>query len=435
MRPVLVVCPSTTRSVEIEQALRPLDCRPFVVADVAEAFDVAAEREFVFGIVDRDAGRDANASALATRMPLVLFGAESAEAPYTLAVPDNVSRAELGRSLKVLLTGRRAEAQSGSDEVDPVIGTSTALARVLTTVEQTAPTGVTILLQGESGTGKEVLARRIHRLSGRKGPFVAVNCAALPEGLVESTLFGHEKGAFTGATQRVIGAFERAHTGTILLDEISEMSLALQAKLLRAIQEMTFERVGGEEPVKVDVRIVATTNRDLARAVDEGSFREDLYYRISVIPVLVPPLRDRREDIPALAEHFVRLAADSMNRDIRGIAPRALELLLGHDWPGNIRELAHVVERAVALCDGPILDTDDFIPEKRGIAPWRRPARNTGAPEAVAYLTSYSLVEAERVLIERALEATGGNRTRAAELLDISPRTLRNKLNRPSQKD
>lgn len=315
-----------------------------------------------------------------------------------------------------------------------VIGRSLALQRVLETVEQIAPTNSTVLFQGESGTGKEVLGRLVHDLSPRRDQaYIAVNCAALPEGLVESTLFGHEKGAFTGAAQQVRGAFERAHGGTLLLDEISEMPLALQAKLLRALQEMQFERLGGTEPVKVDVRVIATTNRDLASAVDDGLFREDLYYRLSVIPILVPALRERREDIPLLLDHFVRSCAEAMGKSIRRWSPRTLEMLMGHDWPGNVRELQNVVERAVALCRTDELMPDDFIPEKRGIAPWRRPRVSRDAGNVVAELVSYRLDEAEAVLIEKALEATRGNRTQAADLLGISVRTLRNKLNRPEE--
>src|SRR5688572_24155013 len=213
-----------------------------------------------------------------------------------------------------------------------------------------APTRATVLLQGESGTGKELFARAIHDQSDRRDrAFVKLNCAAMPEGLVESALFGHEKGAFTGAIKRVEGAFERANGGTLLLDEITEMRLDLQAKLLRVLQEQEFVRVGGTSTISVDVRIVATTNRDLDQAVEAGMFRRDLYYRLSVMPIRIAPLRDRPEDIPLLAHHFAQRAASDAGREISAIAPDALALLQRYHWPGNVRELQHAVERAIIL--------------------------------------------------------------------------------------
>lgn len=315
-----------------------------------------------------------------------------------------------------------------------IIGESDALKRVMDVVRAVAPTRSTVLVHGESGTGKELVARALHDLSDRaEEAFVSINCAALPETLIESTLFGHEKGAFTGAERRVPGTFERAHRGTLLLDEISEMRLDLQAKLLRVLQEQEFERVGGTEPVKVDVRVVATTNRDLRAAVDAGEFREDLYFRLSVVPIQLPPLRQRPEDIPALAQRFARLAGEGAGKVITGIAPEALELLTGYHWPGNVRELEHAVERAVVLSPGPVLQPVAFAglgtgttPPGGGPAPAYSPTA-AGAP--LVTLTSLDIRAAETALIERALEQTGQNRTRAAELLGISVRTLRNKLN------
>src|ERR671926_490461 len=226
-----------------------------------------------------------------------------------------------------------------------IIGDSIAIRRALQSIATAAPTRATVLLQGESGTGKELFARAIHDLSDRRDkPFIKLNCAALPEGLVESALFGHENGAFTGAIKRVEGAFERAHRGTLLLDEISEMRLDLQAKLLRVLQEQEFERVGGTSPIRVDVRIIATTNRDLAADAAAGRFRHDLFYRLSVFPIIVPPLRERRDDIPLLAYKFAARAAADAGKPFDGFAPDALELLRGHEWPGNVRELQHAVE-------------------------------------------------------------------------------------------
>ena len=333
-----------------------------------------------------------------------------------------------------------------------VIGESAAVRRVLQTVATAAPTRATVLLEGESGTGKELFARTIHVQSERRdGPFIQLNCAALPEGLVESALFGHEKGAFTGAIKRVEGAFERADGGTLLLDEISEMRLDLQAKLLRVLQEQEFERVGGSTPIKVDVRIVATTNRDLAAHAAAGHFRQDLFYRLSVIPIRLPALRERREDIPLLAHRFATQYANEIGKPITGIAPQALELLQGYDWPGNVRELQHAVERAVILSGDPVIPAHAFDARRFSLTgAWREqpslvdyypangggagngngkaPSAN-GATDKAVVLTSLNVDEAEARLIERALEVSGGNRTRAADMLGISVRTLRNKLN------
>ncbi len=311
--------------------------------------------------------------------------------------------------------------------------------QVLQTVSTAAPTRATVLLQGESGTGKELFARAIHDQSDRRDrPFVKLNCAALPEGLVESALFGHEKGAFTGAIKRVEGAFERAHGGTLLLDEITEMRLDLQAKLLRVLQEQEFERVGGTSTIRVDVRIVATTNRDLAQAVERGEFRRDLFYRLSVLPIHVPPLRDRPEDIATLAHHFAQRCAAELHREIAAIAPDALALLQRYGWPGNVRELQHAVERAVILSPGAVLTAASFEPisgasRRAPHAGAPRPDSAAGANEGLVQLTSLNIDAAEAALIERALEETGGNRTRAAALLGLTDRTLRNKLARQRQ--
>ncbi|TVR54312.1 MAG: sigma-54-dependent Fis family transcriptional regulator [Gemmatimonadales bacterium] len=333
-----------------------------------------------------------------------------------------------------------------------IIGESESLSRVLETIRTVAPSRAAVLLEGESGTGKELLARAVHNLSDRgDGPFISVNCAALPETLVESLLFGHEKGAFTGAVQTVKGSFERAHRGTLLLDEISEMRVDLQAKLLRVLQEQEFERVGGTTPIRVDVRVVATTNRDLPTEIAEGRFREDLYYRLSVVPLRVPPLRERREDIPKLAVHFARRIAADLGKPLRSVSPKALAFLQEYSWPGNVRELSHSVERAVILAPGEVLEPQDFESARFGLSvprggagpgsaeipsPSRR-GRNgedgdgTGNDALPVVLETLNLADTEEILIRRALESTGDNRTRAADLLGINVRTLRSKLNRP----
>ncbi len=319
------------------------------------------------------------------------------------------------------LRGRRA-----------IIGESDALRRALEVVTTVAPTRATVLLEGESGTGKELFARAIHEQSPRSDkPFVTLNCAAMPEGLVESALFGHEKGAFTGATGRQPGAFERAHQGTLLLDEISEMRLDLQAKLLRVLQEQEFERVGGTQPIRVDVRIIATTNRQLETEVAEGRFREDLFYRLTVVPIQTPPLRERLDDIPLLVHHFAQRAAAQSGIDEPVLEPAALELLTAYRWPGNVRELAHAVERAVILGGARgRLGPEDF---GRRIMKGARADDGDGAGSATPSPPSQlplNLGELEKLAIDRALAETGGHRRRAAELLGISERTLRNKLNK-----
>ena len=311
-----------------------------------------------------------------------------------------------------------------------IVGESESLRTVMETIAAVAPTRATVLLEGESGTGKELFARALHEQSPRRDqPFVTVNCAALPEGLVESALFGHERGAFTGANVRSHGAFERAHRGTLLLDEISEMRLDLQPKLLRAIQEQEIERVGGHQLLKVDVRIVATTNRDLLAEIQANRFRRDLYYRLSVMPIRTPPLRERPGDIPLLAEHFVRNAAASLGVKPPEIPVETLELLQRRSWQGNIRELANVIERAVILCrSGQLLPAAVSEIQEGGPAAKAAPPVPDGPAGA-----PINLKELEHIAIERALTATGGHRTRAAELLGISERTLRNKL-RPGAK-
>jgi DNA-binding NtrC family response regulator len=331
-----------------------------------------------------------------------------------------------------------------------IIGDSLQIRRLLQTVSTAAPTRATVLLEGESGTGKELFARAIHDASDRRDrAFIKLNCAALPEGLVESALFGHEKGAFTGAIKRVEGAFERAHNGTLLLDEISEMRLDLQAKLLRVLQEQEFERVGGSNPIKVDVRIIATTNRNLATYAAQGQFRQDLFFRLSVIPISLPPLRERPGDIPLLAQRFAIRVAAEMKKEIKGLAPETLEMLQRYEWPGNVRELQHAIERAVILSPDPVLQPGAFDGQRFGLSPRGAgpvPARSAsslalselvsaaqGIPPGAVVLTSLDISRAETQLIERALQVSGGNRTRAAELLGMSVRTLRNKLNGPSR--
>lgn len=303
-----------------------------------------------------------------------------------------------------------------------ILGRSKKMRDVLEVLTLAAPSDATILILGESGTGKELIANAIHENSPRKDrAFVKVNCAALAENLLESELFGHERGAFTGAVQQRKGRFELAAGGTIFLDEIGDMALSTQAKILRVLQEGEFERLGSSKTLKVDVRVVAATHRDLPRAIEEGRFREDLYFRLSVVTIELPALRERKEDIPTLAEHFLKKYAEKNQRLIKGFAPKTMDLLVRYDWLGNIRELENMVERAVILC------RDEYI--QPGCLPgqFQELAGNEEAGET-GVRPGHSIREVEKELILKTLEQTGGNRTRAAEILGITRRALQYKL-------
>jgi two-component system response regulator GlrR len=250
-----------------------------------------------------------------------------------------------------------------------IVARSKAMERVLEVVSRIAPTDSTVYIHGESGTGKELIARALHLSSGRKDkPFVAINCAALPETLLESELFGHEKGSFTGAVRTSKGLFVQAHEGTIFLDEIGDMPLSIQSKFLRVLQERRFTPVGGDQPVSVDVRVIVATNKDLDKLVAQGSFREDLYYRIHVIPLALPPLRERKEDIPLLVDHFLKKYGTQMNKEVRGMTPKALQKLMLHDWPGNVRELENTIEYAIAMTRDDVIGEDGVLPAKAGLS-------------------------------------------------------------------
>jgi len=302
-----------------------------------------------------------------------------------------------------------------------IIGRSEAMAKLLDLVAQVAPSEATVLLNGESGTGKEIIAAAIHYNSLRKdGPFVKINCAAITETLLESELFGHEKGAFTGADRRKEGKFRQASGGTILLDEVSEMSLAMQVKLLRVLQEREITRVGGEEVIPIDVRVITATNRDLVREIAAGRFREDLYYRLNVVTLQVPPLRERKEDIPLLAVHFLKEFAEKNRKEIKGFTPRALDRMLRYSWPGNVRELMNTVERGVVLSRSDYLDESDLSPILLPKDTEEEPMEPAGA--------GASLEVVEKATILKTLEEAGGNKSEAARRLGITRRTLHQKL-------
>jgi DNA-binding NtrC family response regulator len=324
-----------------------------------------------------------------------------------------------------VLDESEARVPGGEDPARVLFAESAALREICRMVERVADSPATVLVTGESGTGKEIVARALHAESRRRsGPFVKINCAAIPEGLFESELFGYEKGAFTGAAARKPGRFELAHEGTLFLDEIGEMPLSTQPKLLRALQEGVFYRVGGTRTVSVDVRLVAATNRDLRGEVRAGRFREDLFYRLNVVPIHLPPLRERREDIARLAEEFRARFAPRLRKSVERIEPDALAALGRHDWPGNIRELENVIERAVLLCDGQAIRTADLPEEFR--SPPEGESEDYGASlrERIRRETR----RIERDAIVEALETTHGNVTRAAEVLGLSRRGLQLKL-------
>jgi two-component system response regulator HydG len=309
-----------------------------------------------------------------------------------------------------------------------VIGSSPAFRRMMTLVEQVANSSATVLITGESGTGKELVAHTIHQRSGRaRGPFIAVNCAALPEALLESELFGYEKGAFTGAAGRKEGRFELADGGTLFLDEVADLSPVTQPKILRVLQEGEFERLGGTKTLRVDVRIVAATNQDLAQMVKEKRFREDLYYRLNVITINVPPLRERREDVRVLAQHFLRIYAAKNNRTLDGFTDEAMRRLEAHAWPGNVRELENVIERGVVLARGALMDVIELPEEIAGATP---------LPEGVLTVRiGTPLAEVSARLLEETLRVTKGNKTLTAKLLGIDPRTVSRKLERQDEEE
>ncbi|RMG41290.1 MAG: FHA domain-containing protein [Planctomycetota bacterium] len=348
---------------------------------------------------------------------------------YTLAVADHVAialdslqeRESLARGLQQARDENRTLRSQLQIETD-LVGSSPAMQEVRRQISLIAPTDSTVLVRGESGVGKELVSRSIHFNSSRRnGPFVCMNCAALSETLLESELFGHEKGAFTGATNRKLGKFEQADGGTIFLDEVGEMSPAIQSKFLRVLEGHPFERVGGNTPIKVDVRVVAATNRDLEQAVKEKKFRADLYFRLNVVSIHIPPLRERKEDIPELAEHFLQRLLQRIPRPIQGFAPEAMQKLLDYPWPGNVRELQNAIERAVILCRDSLIRPQDLVLVDVSSA------EGTGDDGGVPRIT---IEELERRHILAILDATGWHKSRAARILGIERSTLDRKLKR-----
>jgi DNA-binding NtrC family response regulator len=317
-----------------------------------------------------------------------------------------------------LLRRRLAALAPGTD----MIGSGPAMQKVFELLNKVAPSTASVVISGESGTGKEIVARAIHNLSPRREkPFVALNCSAIPATLIESELFGYERGAFTGAEQRRLGNFELAHNGTLFLDEIGELPLELQVKFLRVLEERRFRRLGGRSEVEVDVRVICATNRDLKEEIRRGRFREDLYFRLHVFTVVLPPLKERREDVPLLVHHFIEKYNAETGKHVQGFTPSALGVLQGYAWPGNIRELRNTVERAMILVDGEIIGEEHLPPDIQGTRP---EAATLRVPLGIP------IEKVEKEYILASLQRNGGNKARTAETLGISEKTLYNKLNR-----
>ncbi len=440
-RRILVVDDEETQRDLLQTVLSGEGYRVETASSGEEALAIASERSFHLAIMDLRMGGMGGLEALrrlrkmspgtAVLMLTAYASVDSAVEAMRAGALNYLSKPMDIEELKILVEktlsvndlveeNESLRAQVGGEIASrSIIGKSPRLLEVLETVRMAAPSDATILILGESGTGKELVADAIHALSRRAaGPLIKVNCAALPETLLESELFGHEKGAFTGAVARREGRFALADGGTLFLDEIAEMSPALQAKVLRVIQDRSFERVGGRETLRVDVRLLVATNRDLEEEVRAGRFREDLYYRLNVIPVVLPSLRDRPEDIPLLAQHFLRRFAERNGKSLRGFTPRALEALTRYGWRGNIRELENLMERVAIMARGESVDWDDLPSNIRGEAP----SAGSGV------VAGRSLRDLEKEAILRTLELTGGNRSEASRLLGIGRRTLQYKL-------
>jgi DNA-binding NtrC family response regulator len=336
-----------------------------------------------------------------------------------------VERHDTIREVRVLRRQLREHGTFGK-----MIGQNLEMRKIYQVIEQAAPTGASVLVSGESGTGKELVAQTVHQLSPRAShAYVPINCAAIPDTLLESELFGHEKGSFTGAIARRQGCFELANRGSLFLDEIAEMTTATQAKLLRVLQERTFRTVGGNREMPVDIRVIAATNVDPLEAVRSGKLREDLYYRLNVFAITLPPLRHRKDDLPLLVQAFITEFNSRNQRSISGVSPRVMHVFERYAWPGNVRELRNVIERATIVCQGRIVDVQDLPPLSSELT-HAAPSAAAPPPAGAGLTPGITVEEAERRLIELTLEHTNGNRTRAAEMLGISLKTLHNKLNK-----
>lgn len=443
MPPILIVDSQPDMRTELEQCLNRVGFPVESASDGAEALDMFKSVKYSMVIADeQSSGRGGlevlnSVKQISPFMPVVIMTAQGSvhnavEAmqagasdyilkPFSFEILEKTVKKAIG-----VLAGQ-AESKPGSEAVHSlkagkeIITRSPKLKAILKQAREIAPSSATVLIQGESGTGKELLAAYVHRHSLHpEAPYLAINCAALPETLAESELFGHEKGSFTGAVGRKIGKFELVKMGTLVLDEISEMPLPLQAKLLRVLQEREIDRVGGTRPIPISARIIAISNVDLMQAVKDGKFREDLYYRINVIPLRLPPLRQRREDIEALACYFIEKYCRLNHKEICGIDAAAMDVLLNHAWGGNVRELENTIERAVLITGGRYISPQNLLLETS--------ESSAQSSDAIRVKAGLTVRDMEKALIFRTLQDVNDNRTQAAELLGISIRTLRNKL-------
>ena len=426
----------------------------YVAADMAQAMEVLKNEQVDVMLTDLRLGADDGMKVLelALKMPkppvcimMTAYGSVDTAveamrrgAYHFVTKPLNLDEVDL--LIKRALRSRKLESENVALKkqverkysVQGILGQAEVMKPILETIEQVAPTRATVLIEGESGTGKELVARAIHHLSGRpKEKLVIVHCAALSPQLLESELFGHEKGSFTGATEKRVGRFELADGGTLVLDEIGEIDASTQVKLLRALGEQTIERVGSAKPIKVDVRVVAATNKDLAKMVEEGKFREDLYWRLRVVTLHMPPLRDRRSDIPVLTEHFLKEVAEANGKTFKPLGEDALPAMMAYDWPGNVRELRSAIELGVVMSNSNRVMLKHLPPYLSGGgfgAPRVAGPSQASAQPVNALPKDLNLEAMERRFIEEALQRTGNNRTEAAELLGISRRTMQRKL-------
>ncbi len=436
---ILVVDDEPQMLIAVEETLRRKGYRITTAGSGAEALCRIKERYFHLVLTDMRMPEISGLEllkktrSLLPQIPVILLTAygtiQNAVEAMKHGAYDYLVKPFSAESLEAVVR-RALESVPGKEDRNghEIITQDPEFSRILDRAGHAASSTATVLIEAESGTGKELIARMIHKRSSRSsGPFIAVNCAALPENLLESELFGFEKGAFTGALGSKPGKFELADHGTLLLDEIGEMAPILQAKLLRVLQEREVDRIGGKEPVRIDVRVIATTNRHLACLVTEGRFREDLYYRLKVVCLGIPPLRQRPGDIALLADFFCKRYARQYGREDIHFNADALKVLQSYDWPGNVRELENVVQRSVALASGPTMDASDLDLFQEEISKTLK--SSAPSPSAKLIPSGTTVREMERLLISKTLEDTGGNRTRAAKMLGISLRTLRNKLN------
>lgn len=423
MKPILVVDDDSEMRSALKDAIQRLGYPTVICEDGYEAVDKLSQCHFSLLITDMKMPRMDGLTLLKEMrkrgysIPVLVitgFGTiENAVDTMKEGAVDYLLKPFSFESLKATIESIVRRTSSEKE----IISANPQMQKIVSLAGNLAMSDITVLIYGESGTGKELLARYIHKNSKRGDkPFVAVNCAAIPDNLLESELFGYEKGAFTGAIERRKGKFELANGGTILLDEIGEMSMTLQAKLLRVLQEREIDRIGGKEPIPIDVRVIATTNRDLQKECSQGRFREDLYYRLNVFPIKVPALRERPEDIEVLSIYFLEKFSNSYRKNIRGFQKEAIEFLKGSQWKGNVRELENTIQRAVFVCSKEYITKNDLMIE------------DVRSSETKVF-NNGSLKEIERELILKTLEEVGGNKTKAAKILGLSVRTIRNKLN------